>query len=67
MRRLSEEELAERMRVAGHEPRRTDAGDIDWLAHDISSHNGPVCLKCGWGACMHCPYEWQDLGPCEPE
>ena len=38
----------------GHEWKREENGDIDIFGVDSGYHNGPICVKCGYGFCHHC-------------
>lgn len=28
--------------------------EVDIFAFDAGNHNGPMCIKCGYGFCHHC-------------
>lgn len=47
----------------GHEWERDQDGEIDFMAYDADPepHNGPRCVRCGYGFCHHC-----QSGPSEP-
>lgn len=47
-----EYELPENAR--GHEWRRDDDGEVDIFGVEYGHHNGPICVKCGYGFCHHC-------------
>ena len=36
-------------------------GEVDICAFEIGNHNGPRCVRCGYGYCTHC-----EDGPQEP-
>lgn len=38
----------------GHEWAVDEDGEIDIFAFEIGMHNGPQCVKCGYGFCHHC-------------
>lgn len=38
----------------GHEWLRNDDGSVDIFGYDGDTHNGPRCVKCGYGFCHHC-------------
>lgn len=38
----------------GHEWLTNDDGSIDIFGYDAGYHNGPRCVKCGYGFCHHC-------------
>jgi hypothetical protein len=39
----------------GHEWKRDEEGDIEIFAYTNGDHhNGPRCVKCGYGFCHHC-------------
>lgn len=54
-------------RAAGHKPILNEDGKVDYLAHSGPGHNGPECLVCGVGFCMHCttPDNPRLAEPCE--
>jgi len=38
----------------GHIWKRDETGNVDIFAYDYDYHNGPRCIKCGYGFCHHC-------------
>lgn len=38
----------------GHVWKKEEDGDIDIFGMSAGHHNGPVCVKCGYGFCHHC-------------
>lgn len=38
----------------GHKWVTDEDGEVDFSAHSIGFHNGPVCAKCGYSFCMFC-------------
>lgn len=56
-----EEQMAERLRVAGHVLVLNKEGEVDWFAYedDENCHNGPRCSLCGDAWCQHC---WSPRG-----
>ena len=38
----------------GHLWMRNKDGSIDIFGYDADTHNGPICVKCGYGFCHHC-------------
>ena len=38
----------------GHVWKTDDAGGVDIFGFDGGTHNGPICVKCGYGFCHHC-------------
>lgn len=39
----------------GHEWKKDSRGIVDIFAfHPAIYHNGPLCVKCGYGFCHHC-------------
>lgn len=39
----------------GHEWKLDEEGKVDILGYNPGCpHNGPVCVKCGYGFCHHC-------------
>lgn len=39
----------------GHEWQRNEDGDVDVFAFNPTDpHNGPRCVRCGYGFCVHC-------------
>ena len=46
-----------------HEWKRDEDGTVDVFGFDADTHNGPVCVRCGYGYCHHCQKE--PSAPCE--
>ena len=44
-------EVAERL---GHKLKRDSDGHVDYFAHEVGYHNGPVCIYCYDSWCWHC-------------
>lgn len=38
----------------GHVWKRDTDGLVDLFATEFENHNGPECVKCGYGYCHHC-------------
>ena len=50
----------------GHEWERDETGDVEIFAYSSGNyHNGPRCVKCGYGFCHHCHDEPQQ--ECSPD
>lgn len=42
------------LNTRGHVWQKDEDGDIDIFGHESDPHNGPVCVRCGYGFCHHC-------------
>ncbi len=38
----------------GHIWKTDDDGAVDIFGYEYGTHNGPVCVVCGYGFCHHC-------------
>lgn len=48
-----------------HEWKLDEKGEIDEFATECDNHNGPMCVRCGYGFCKHCNPNGYDVEPCE--
>jgi hypothetical protein len=43
-----------------HDFYKDPLGEVDVWRIESDYHNGPQCMRCGWGACHHCSPEIYD-------
>ena len=48
-----------RLVAGGHAFRTNENGRVDIWASDYDIHNGPVCVVCDDGFCVHCDSNWK--------
>lgn len=52
------------MKELGHDPIKTEDGDLDIFVCGYDFCNGPGCASCGESWCHHCIRNPHDIGPC---
>ena len=56
---MTEADIIQRFKDAGHTLKLDDDGDVDMLALDCDYHNGPMCTVCYESCCVHCTPNFQ--------